>query len=93
MICHVVLMRFTEPEDAGEAKARLESLPEQIPSLLSLVVGLDVLRTDASYDLSLVSTHDDLDGLRAYQDHPAHQEFGRWLSPRLSSRAVVDSTT
>jgi hypothetical protein len=37
-----------------------------------------------------VSTHDDVDGLRAYQTHPVHEEFGDWVRPRLSGKSVVD---
>lgn len=91
MIRHVVLMRFEDPADAPEAKARLEQLTPLIPQIRSLEVGLDVVRSDASFDLVLVSTHDSLEGLRAYQRHPAHEEFGLWVRPRLTSRAVVDT--
>lgn len=91
MIRHVVLMRFTDPAQAPEAKARLEALVGRIPELLGLDVGLDVLRSDASYDLSLVTTHDDLAGLQAYQTHPVHVELIEWLRPLLAQRAVVDA--
>ena len=91
MIRHVVLMKLTDPADAAETKARLEALPAAIPQIRSLEVGIDVLRTDASYDLSLVTTHDSTTTLQEYQDHPVHQEFRTWIGPRLTARAVVDS--
>jgi len=91
VIRHVVLMRFTDPAQAPEAKARLEALLGVVPELLSLQVDLDVLRTDASWDLALVSTHDDLDGLKAYQVHPEHAAFIQWLRPLLKDRASVDA--
>ena len=91
MIRHTVLMRFTDAEDAPEAKARLDGLVGAVPALLSLQVDLDVLRTDASYDLALVSTHADLAGLKAYAEHPAHQAVLDWLRPRLAARAAVDA--
>lgn len=91
MIRHVVLMRFSDPGDAPEAKQRLDALPGVVPELLSLDAGVDVLRTDASYDLSLVTTHEDLAALQAYGAHPAHQEFLQWVRPRLAARAVVDA--
>lgn len=91
MIRHVVLMRFTDPADAGEVKARLDALVGVVPELLSLQVDLDVLRSDASWDLALVSTHADLEGLKAYQSHPAHVAFLEWMRPRLSDRASVDA--
>ena len=91
MIRHTVLMRFTDPDDAAEARTRLEGLVGAVPALLTLQVDLDVLRTESSYDLALVSTHDDLAGLRAYADHPAHLEVLGWLRPRLAARAAVDA--
>jgi len=91
VITHTVLISFTDTADALEAKSRLEALTPQIDELRSLAVGLDVLRTESSYDLALVTTHDDVAGLLAYQAHPVHQEFLAWLKPRLAARAVVDA--
>lgn len=90
MITHVVLMTFTEPAEAGEAKRRLEALAGRIEALRSLHVGLDVLGLPGSAHLCLTTTHDDADGLRAYQEDPAHLELLAWLRPRLAARTVVD---
>ena len=90
MIRHVVLMSFLDPADAPEAKARLEALAG-LPPVRALEAGVDVLRTDASADLFLVTSHEDLDGLTAYQQHPDHQDFLAWVRPRLRARTVVDA--
>ena len=90
MIRHHVLMKFADRSNAAEAKARLEDLAPKIPSILSLEVGLDVLGGEVSWDLALTTTHPDLDGLQAYQVHPAHAEFGQWVRPLLANRATVD---
>lgn len=90
MIRHVVLMKLADPADGPEAKRRLESLVGQ-PGLATLDVGLDVLGTPASYDLSLLTTHGSMSDYETYRDCPAHQEFLAWMGPRLASRAVVDS--
>ena len=84
-------MKLTDPSDAAEVKRRLESLDGEIPALLAMDVGLDVLRTPASYDVSLVTTHGSLEELEAYRVDPRHQEFLAWVGPRLAGRAVVDS--
>jgi hypothetical protein len=91
VIRHVVLMRFADPNDATEVRRRLLALPADIPQILSMDVGLDVLRTEASYDLALETTHESLDALKAYQAHPVHQAFLQWLRPRLRDRVVVDA--
>ena len=56
-----------------------------------MTAGVDVLRTEASYDVALVATHLDLAGLRTYADDPVHGEFLAWLRPRLAGRVTVDS--
>ncbi len=90
MVTHVVLMKLSDRACAPEVKRRLESLPGQIPALRTLRADLDTLGLEGSSDLALVTTHDDAAGLRAYQEHPAHQEFLGWLRPRLAGRAAVD---
>jgi hypothetical protein len=80
MIRHVVMLTFTDPADAAEAKDRLDALVGVVPELLSLQVDLDVLRT-----------HSDLEGLKAYRSHPAHVAFLEWMQPRVSQRASVDA--
>ena len=90
MIRHVVLMSFHDPAEASEVARRLDAL-RGLPPVRGLETGVDVLRSDASADLFLVTTHDDLDGLRAYQEHPLHQDFLTWVRPRLRARTVVDA--
>ena len=84
-------MKLTDRGDAAEARQRLEALVGRVPSLRSLEVDLDVLGTDSSYDLCLVTTHDSFDDLDAYANHPEHQAFREWAGPRLAGRVVVDS--
>jgi hypothetical protein len=92
VLAHVVLMKFSDPGDAAEARLRLEAVGEAIPEIRSLRVHLDELHTEVSWHLHLVTTHRDADDLRAYQAHPAHLELGAWLRPLLTARAVVDYT-
>ena len=90
MIRHAVLMTFLDPADAPEAKARLEALPARISEIRTLEVGLDVVGSPASAHLLLLTTHDSVETLKAYQGHPVHQEFGAWVGPRLAGRHVAD---
>lgn len=91
MLTHVVSFTFTEPEDRHEAQTRLEALPPQIDAIRSLTTGLDVLGDPGFAHLVLITTHDDVTGLRAYQQHPVHQEFAAWVAPRLAAKTVVDA--
>ena len=90
MLTHVVSFTFVDRADREECRDRLLALVEPIDAILTLTVGLDAVGDTGAADLVLISTHDDVDGLRAYQQHPLHQEFGAWLKPRISSRTVVD---
>jgi hypothetical protein len=90
VITHVVLMTFTDPADAPEAKRRLDALAGAVPSLRSLRADLDVLGLPGSSHLCLVTTHDDAGGLRAYAEHPDHVALLGWLRPRLAARAAGD---
>ncbi|MEV0562969.1 Dabb family protein [Dactylosporangium sp. NPDC050588] len=90
MLTHVVVMKFLDPADAPRAKELLQGLVGVVPQIRSMVVGLDTVRSDVSADLCLITTHDNVEGLRGYQSHQAHQEVGAWLRPRLASRTVVD---
>ena len=90
MITHIVLMKFADKANVTEAKKRLEELPAGIPQIKSLTVGLDVVGSEVSQDLALITTHDSLEDLKGYQSHPVHVEFGGWLRPLLESRVVVD---
>lgn len=91
MITHVVLMKLADRTDAAEAKQRLERLRGQVPQLRSIQVVLDTVGADGAYDLCLTTTHDTVDELRGYQEHPAHVDVIAWLRPRLTGRAAVDS--
>ena len=90
MLTHIVLFKFEEPESAKEAQERLLGLVGRVPTLLSLDAQLDITRSARSYDLVLMTRHNDSQGLADYQSHPAHVEVGAWLTAHASSVAVVD---
>jgi hypothetical protein len=93
MIRHVAVFRFV-PEFTAEERASwmslLRALPGQIPSLRSMTVGTDVLGGEASHELAIVADFDDLEGLDAYNKHPAHAEVLRISAPVKVSLATVD---
>jgi len=92
VLTHVVSFTFTDAEDRYEARARLEALPALIEAIRSLRTGLDELGDPGAAHLVLITTHDDVAGLRAYQEHPVHEQFAAWVRPLLSDKAVVDFT-
>lgn len=90
MLTHVILMKFTDPADAAEAKEKLEGLEPLIEQIRGITVGVDVVRGEVSWDLALITEHEDLDDLKGYQAHPEHLRVAGWLRERLAARASVD---
>lgn len=90
MLTHVVSFTLTDPAEAAETRARILALGPQIEALRSITAGVDLLGDPGAAHVVLISTHDDVQGLRAYQDHPVHQEFGAWIRDRMAAKTVVD---
>ncbi len=76
MITHIVFFKLNDPTAANvaEAKAVLLGMDGKIPQLRHLEVGVDVVRSERSYDLALVTRFDSLEDLQSYQVHPHHAD-------------------
>jgi hypothetical protein len=51
----------------------LRNMEGKIAELHHLEVGLDVLHSERSYDIALVTKFDSMEALQAYQVHPVHK--------------------
>lgn len=76
MITHIVFfkLRYPTEESIAEAKAVLDSMEGNIPQLRHLEVGVDIVRSERSYDVALVTRFDSMEDLKAYQVHPYHAD-------------------
>jgi len=76
MITHIVFFKLTEPSQANLSAAReiLSSMQGTIPHLRQLEVGVDLVRSERSFDLALVTRFDSVEDLQSYQVHPYHAE-------------------
>ncbi len=74
MVTHIVFFKLKDRSAAGiaQAKEMLLSMDGKIDLLRHLEVGTDVIRSERSYDLALVTKFDSLADLQAYQVHPYH---------------------
>ncbi len=90
MIKHVVCQKFVNKEDALTAAEMLRGLMGQVPSLKSMEAGVDVLGSERSFDLALIALFEDMEGLHAYDAHPAHQKVREFIKPRRSATVSVD---
>jgi hypothetical protein len=77
-------------ENLVRVKTMLEVLPSKIETLRSMEVGIDISRSDRSFDMVLTSTFDDQAGLDIYVPHPAHQEVVSVIKEVTTLSKVVD---
>ena len=96
MLKHVVFFKFKHgigEEDIVDLEKSLAELPPDIPEILSYEFGRDVVRSERSYDLALISTFKDLDAMQHYQKHPDHQIVLRKVNKLCERVVVVDFLT
>jgi quinol monooxygenase YgiN len=93
MLTHVVLFKFkgeTTAEQAAQLETRLKGLPASIGEIREFRVGRDVVRSERSHDLGLISAFDDLAAMQRYQVHPAHQEVVALVKALCAGVVAVD---
>lgn len=92
MITHVVLFRLKDrsPENIDKAKKVLEGLSGMVPVLRHLEVGVDLVKSERSYDIALTAKFDSLKDLDEYQNHPFHQEVAGYMAGVRESAIAVD---
>jgi len=74
MVTHIVFFKLAEQtaEKITAVRDKLLSMEGNIAELRFLEAGVDVIRSERSYDVALVTKFDTLDDLQAYQVHPYH---------------------
>jgi hypothetical protein len=93
MITHIVLFKLSDPsaENLAVTRDKLLSMQGRIDQLRHLEAGTDVIRSERSYDIALVTRFDSLDDLQAYQVHPYHAgEVVPHMKQVCSSIVAVD---
>lgn len=90
MITHVVLFKFKDSSSVEKAREVLLGLKGKIPQLRHIEVGADVLHSERSFDIALLTRFDTLEDLEAYQMHPLHVEVAKFISSVRESAVAVD---
>lgn len=92
MITHVVLFKLKErsTESVEKSKDVLSGMKGKIPLLRHLEVGIDVLHSERSYDIALITKFDSMEDLKAYQVHPFHLEVAKYINSVKEVSIVVD---
>ena len=92
MITHVVLFKLKDssPEAIEKAAVVLRGLDGKVPVIRSIEVGVDVLRSQRSYDIALTVRFATLEDLDTYQKHSEHVKVADYIASVRDSVAVVD---
>lgn len=92
MVTHVVLFRLKDRSRKNMERTRdvLMTLKDRIPFVRSFEVGADVIRSDRSYDIALISRFDSIEDLEAYRVHPEHVNVVDYIAQVKESSIAVD---
>lgn len=97
MIKHIVLWKLKEEADgrsraqiAAKMKHDLEALAPVIPAIRHLEVGINIIPSEAAFDVALYSEFATRADLDTYQAHPAHQAVVGFVRSVVTARHVVD---
>jgi hypothetical protein len=93
MVTHIVFFKLSDqsPENVEKTRDMLMSMGGKISLLRHLEVGVDVVRSERSYDLALVTKFDSLEDLQAYVVHPYHAgEVVPYMKSVAASVVAVD---
>ena len=92
MIRHIVLFKIKEEykEELPQLVKNFYGMKGKIEGMLDLEAGQDVLHSERSYDLALITVFEDMDAFRAYQTHPVHLPVRKRMHEVRESSVACD---
>ncbi|MCD9023189.1 Dabb family protein [Cohnella silvisoli] len=92
MITHIVFFKLKDrsPEAIERTVQVLRNMEGKIDELRHLEVGTDIVHSERSYDIALVTKFDSMDALQAYQVHPVHKLVIEHIASVREASASVD---
>lgn len=93
LFTHIVFFRLKDKSQENVNKARdiLLAMEGKIEELKYLHVGVDLVHSERSYDIALITKFDSMESMDKYQIHPVHvNEVLHYLKPMLEGSAAVD---
>lgn len=92
MITHIVFFKLINPEQDNMQKVYdiLMGMKGKIDQLQHIQVGTDIVRSDRSWDVALITKFDTEVDLGDYRVHPEHIKVQNRLSAFVELSATVD---
>lgn len=92
MLTHIVFFKLRErsPEIVQKTKEVLLNMEGKIAQLLHIEVGVDIIHSERSYDIALVTKFNSLADLDLYQVHPVHKEVIAYMGTVREASITVD---
>lgn len=92
MIRHIVMFKIKDEyrSEIPQLVKNFYGMKGRIEGMLDLEAGQDVLGSERSYDLALVTLFEDMDAFRAYQTHPVHMPVRKRMHEVRSASVACD---
>ena len=92
MIRHIVLFKIKDEfkDEIPQLVENFYGMKGRIEGMLDLEAGADVLHSDRSYDLGLVTVFDSMESVQAYQTHPVHMPVRKRMHEVRSASVSCD---
>ncbi|MBR6220729.1 MAG: Dabb family protein [Clostridia bacterium] len=92
MIRHIVMFKIKDEykSEIPQLVKNFYGMKGRVEGLLELEAGADVLHSDRSYDLALVTLFDGMASFQAYQTHPAHLPVKKRMHEVRSASVACD---
>lgn len=100
---HIVMWKFldeaeglTKQQNMSLVAGQLLALEGVVPELFGIEVGMDVQHSPESYDMAIIGTFRDTNGMLAYRSHPEHVKISQYMKlvtyERVTADIYVDDT-
>lgn len=92
MVKHVVMYKLKKAntQNAEALKNKFLSMEGKIEVLQSIEAGVDILKSDRSYDVVLICQFNTIKDMAIYRDHPIHQPVKEYVRMHVESSKSVD---
>ena len=92
MIRHIVMFRIKDEykDEIPQLVRNFYGMKGKIEGMLELEAGADILHSERSYDLALVTLFESREAFDAYQTHPAHMPVKKRMHEVRSGSVACD---